>query len=140
MTPGDRIREACESTGLSQSEVARRIGVKIQQLQQIVRGEVIRSKHLPAIANALGVDVAWLVSGNGPAPAWAVSHTATSVAEPPPEHVLVGFMSDLRDQMAAMQKKMDALMSLLPPQAQPPALKTTARVRQQYHFLTPVPK
>ena len=130
----------CEATGKSQSSLARDLGMNSQDLWKILTGKVQRTKHFPAIANALGVDVAWLVSGNGPAPAWAVSHTATSVAEPPPEHVLVGFMSDLRDQMAAMQKKMDALMSLLPPQAQPPALKTTARVRQQYHFLTPVPK
>lgn len=34
-------------------------------------GEVKRSKHLPAIAAAIGVDVTWLTTGAGPAPTWA---------------------------------------------------------------------
>lgn len=103
MTPGDRIREACESTGLTQSEVARRIGVKVQQLQEIMRGDVKRTKHFPAIAKALGVDVAWLTTGKGVAPPWA-SHTQE--AQPPPEHEISAKLTALQTQIDRLESAM----------------------------------
>ena len=65
-TIGDRVREAMEFAGLSQSELARRIGKKQQAIQQILSGTTQRSRYLPEIARETGCRLEWLLTGVGP--------------------------------------------------------------------------
>lgn len=62
-----RVRRLREKLGLSQSELAARIGtgVKQQSLDQIERGLVSRPRFLPELAQALGTSVQWLLTGEG---------------------------------------------------------------------------
>jgi transcriptional regulator with XRE-family HTH domain len=60
---GARIRQKIKEMGITQAELARRVGIAPQNLQDILDGKVKRTKHVPAIASALGVDVTWLTSG-----------------------------------------------------------------------------
>jgi len=52
---GSIIRAAREAKGLSQTDLARAIGIKQQSLQSIERGETARSKFLPEIVTELGI-------------------------------------------------------------------------------------
>lgn len=62
---GDRIRERREELGLSQSEVARQLGLKPQSIQQWEDGSAQpRPKRYPEICRVLNVSRAWLVGGS----------------------------------------------------------------------------
>ena len=65
-TIGERVREAMEVAGLSQSELARRIGKKQQAIQQILSGTTQRSRYLPEIARETRCSLDWLLTGVGP--------------------------------------------------------------------------
>lgn len=52
----NRIRRARKESGLSQSELARRVGLKPQAIQAIEAGKVQKPRHLLEIAAVLGVD------------------------------------------------------------------------------------
>jgi len=67
-----RLRLAVEKAGESQAEVARRSGISPQNFQRLLNGMVKHSKHLPAIAGVLKVDVRWLTTGSSPVPTWAI--------------------------------------------------------------------
>lgn len=56
----DRVKAARQKAGLSQSELARRIGVKPQAIQAIESGRVRRTKYLLAIARATDVSPEYL--------------------------------------------------------------------------------
>lgn len=60
--------------GLTQDALAEKIGIRQPSLSAILTGETKRTKHLPAIARALGCQIEWLETGDGPIEA--------SVAEP----------------------------------------------------------
>ncbi|MEG3089750.1 XRE family transcriptional regulator [Sphingomonas sp. PB4P5] len=60
MTLGERIEERLTATGLSQSELGRRIGVSQATIAHLVRGRSVGSKHLHAIARGLGTSTAYL--------------------------------------------------------------------------------
>lgn len=51
---------------MTQSDLARRIGVKPQSIQAIESGKARGSKHLVSIADALDVSARWLQHGAGP--------------------------------------------------------------------------
>ncbi len=59
-TLAQRLRHAREAAGLSQSALARAVGIKPQTIQLIEAGRVRRPRHLIDIANALKVSVGWL--------------------------------------------------------------------------------
>lgn len=64
----DRLAEARERAGFSQSELARRIGVKPQSVQQWEgAGTTPRSHRLASLAMALGVTKEWLLVGGSAA-------------------------------------------------------------------------
>ena len=71
MDVADRVRKGCSALGISQAELARRVGIEPTQLLDIFRSKTGRSKHLPKIAEVLDVPVVWLTSGLGAAPPWA---------------------------------------------------------------------
>jgi transcriptional regulator with XRE-family HTH domain len=68
---GARIRAALKARNCSASELARKCGFSRQNMQRFIDGAVERSKHFPAIAKALGVQVDWLLTGDeSVAPTW----------------------------------------------------------------------
>jgi len=62
-TLAQRLRYTREAAGLSQSALARAVGIKPQTIQLIEAGKVKRPRHLIEIANALKVSGAWLSGG-----------------------------------------------------------------------------
>lgn len=65
----DRLRWAMDVAGISQSDLARKIGVTPQSVQYLSTPEnnARGSKHTNAIARATGVSAQWLEMGYGPA-------------------------------------------------------------------------
>lgn len=57
-----RLRKARKKAGLSQPELAERSGVSQQAISRIERGEQKGTSFLVALADACGVDPAWLYS------------------------------------------------------------------------------
>jgi phage repressor protein C with HTH and peptisase S24 domain len=69
---GDRVRERRHALGLSQPQLAKKVGgITYQAIQQLENGG--GSRHLVGIARALGVTAEWLQDGVGPSPAKAVA-------------------------------------------------------------------
>ena len=68
---GDRVRERRRALGLSQPQLAKKVGgITYQAIQQLEAGG--GTKHLVGIARALGVTAEWLQDGVGPSPSKAV--------------------------------------------------------------------
>jgi phage repressor protein C with HTH and peptisase S24 domain len=63
---GDRVRERRTALGLSQPQLAKKVGgITYQAIQQVEAGG--GTKHLVGIARALDVTAEWLQDGHGPA-------------------------------------------------------------------------
>lgn len=78
----DRMRDAMRAAKLSQSELARRIGVVQGTIAQILSGDTARSKYLPDIAEQLRVSVRWLKGeSDDPSPAGALSLSRAEAVE-----------------------------------------------------------
>lgn len=66
-TFGDRLAGAREALGLSQSELAKRIGVKLKTLQSWEDDfSEPRANKLSMLAGVLNVSLIWLLNGEGP--------------------------------------------------------------------------
>ena len=65
-TLGSRIAAAREECEMSQSGLARRIGVRPQSISALEIGVSKTSVHLAQIAIVLGVNASWLIHGTGP--------------------------------------------------------------------------
>ena len=65
-TFGDRLSVAREHAGMDQAQLARRIGVKLQTLQnwESDRAEP-RANRLQMLAGLLNVSIVWLMTGSG---------------------------------------------------------------------------
>lgn len=112
-TFGDRLGLAREAMGLSQADLAHRIGVKLQTLRnwEDDRAEP-RANRLQMLAGLLNAPMVWLMSGEGAAPA------AGSVANPGDE--AAGCMRELRalraeqativERMARLEKRLRAAL------------------------------
>ena len=78
MDTGARIKQARLAAGLTQKELAEKVGVKFSAIHKYENGMVVNLKRetLSALAEALGVKVSWLLCLEGeesaPAPARAV--------------------------------------------------------------------
>lgn len=66
MSIGNRIRQIRKDRKLSQEALALRAGISQGTIGQLENNPAQSSKHLPAIARALGVSVDWLETGTGP--------------------------------------------------------------------------
>lgn len=65
-TMGDRLLAARERAGLSEAELARRLGVRAKTLTAWEADEVEpRSNHLRTLSGLLGVSLIWLLTGEG---------------------------------------------------------------------------
>jgi phage repressor protein C with HTH and peptisase S24 domain len=79
-TVGDRVRERRLALKLSQPQLAKKAGgITYQAIQQLEAGG--GTKHLVAIARALGVSAEWLQDGTGPAPSGRIVPSRAALAE-----------------------------------------------------------
>ena len=77
---GDRVRERRLALKLSQPQLAKKAGgITYQAIQQLEAGG--GTKHLVAIARALGVSAEWLQDGSGPAPSGKTAPSRAALAE-----------------------------------------------------------
>lgn len=82
---GARLREERDRVGISQRELARRIGLSASMISQIESGQSKPSvSTLYAIVTELGVSVDEVFSGNGDRPAASDGDHAGAVGEPSP--------------------------------------------------------
>jgi len=65
MSIGSRIREARKARGISQKELADKIGIRQPSLSQLETGESQGTTYLARIASVLGVNPLWLETGKG---------------------------------------------------------------------------
>lgn len=77
----DRLKFARKNAGLSQVELAERVGIKQASISEIERGLTRSSGHLVKIAQACGVDPVWLSEGVRPAGQANVNPQVESNAE-----------------------------------------------------------
>lgn len=66
MKLSERIRAARQHAGLTQRELADKIGIAQTAISQLESGKTQRSTYLLAIASACGVNSFWLAEGTGP--------------------------------------------------------------------------
>ena len=64
MTLSSRLQKSMDKAGMSQNELARRVGVSQAAIQKLISGKSETSRNIFEIANCLGVDPTWLVSGD----------------------------------------------------------------------------
>lgn len=60
----DRLIYARKLADKTQGEIAEAVGMSQSNYSQLEKGKVMSSTALPQLANALGVDVNWLITGN----------------------------------------------------------------------------
>ncbi|MFP9227574.1 LexA family protein [Pectobacterium cacticida] len=65
MTIASRVKFKRDELGLTQSELAEKVGTSQQAIDQLENGKTRRPRYLPELASALGVTVDWLLSGVG---------------------------------------------------------------------------
>lgn len=102
----DRLREMMKQRGLSQSELARRVGVAQATIYKLVSGTIYSTKHLHKIARELGTTPAYL-SGEiddaleGALPPVRTVHFVTMQVALPPEPALARMFEGLLRMMPA---------------------------------------
>ena len=65
-TLSDRLRYALERKHLRKSDLARELGVKHQVIQYLCENNAKHSKFSYQLADILGINPSWLISGHGP--------------------------------------------------------------------------
>ena len=83
----DRIREAREQAGVSQTELARLLGVTRSACSQweSVQGTAPRRQRLEQLAQLLGVSFEWLATGRGAGGADVIEAPVPGPSELPPD-------------------------------------------------------
>lgn len=69
----DRIRASRHHLGISAEHVARRVDVSTTSVLRWETGTSPASHYLPALADALGVSIEWLLTGEGAGPGEAAA-------------------------------------------------------------------
>jgi transcriptional regulator with XRE-family HTH domain len=65
MSIGSRIKETRKFRGMSQKDLAAKIGIKQPSLSELETGESTGTTYLARIASVLGVNPLWLETGKG---------------------------------------------------------------------------
>ena len=65
MSIGNRVRKARKDKGMSQIELATKVGISQSALSELENGESVSTTKIASFASALGVSALWLESGKG---------------------------------------------------------------------------
>lgn len=65
MSIGERVREARKEAGITQQQLADKVGVSQPALSELENGDSYGTTRLAAIASVLGVSALWLETGRG---------------------------------------------------------------------------
>lgn len=105
-TFGDRIAGAREAAGMTQKDLANRLGIKLDTLKGWENDiKEPRANKLQMVAGVLGVSISWLLTGTGEGPTEPVE-----TGEVPADlSSLLGEMRSLRTQMQQQVEKMGQL-------------------------------
>jgi transcriptional regulator with XRE-family HTH domain len=66
MTIGQRLKQVRKERGLTQVELAARVGMKQSTLSDLELGKSAGTTNLAVVASVLGVNALWLETGRGP--------------------------------------------------------------------------
>lgn len=109
-TFGDRLAGAREAAGLSQSDLAKRLGVRLTTVQGWEDdASEPRSNRLQMVAGMLSVSIRWLLTGEGDgleAPSAPGTHDAATVD-------VLADLARMRAQMLALTQEMGQMESRL---------------------------
>lgn len=107
-TFGDRLTLAREAQAMSQEELARRLGIRLQTLQnwEADRSEP-RANRLQMLAGVLGVSMIWLLTGEGEGGPSLRERDRKSISAE-----LSGLLGEIRDLRIANAKANDRLAKL----------------------------
>ncbi len=98
-TFGDRLTGAREGAGLTQEDLARRLGIRLTTLQNWEEDmSEPRANRLQMLAGMLNVSIRWLLTGEGDGPDGPVS----AAPIPPAAQAVLVEMARLRAAMQAM--------------------------------------
>lgn len=114
MFNADRMRARMAERSLSQSELARRVGVSQASIYRLVKGEAYGSKHLHRIARELGTTPAYL-AGETDDP------DLGALPAPPPRPLTVMMSVNLPSERA-LARMFQALLAGIDPAASPDEL------------------
>jgi len=102
-TFGDRVAGARERAGMSQADLARRLGVKLKTLKAWENDtSEPRANKLSMMAGMLNVSLLWLLSGEGQGPAGP-----EDAGELSPD--VTGLLTEIRDIRAQLARSADRL-------------------------------
>ena len=106
-TFGDRLAAAREGAGLSQGDLAARIGVR-KAVLVAWEGDTKepRANRLQMLSGMLGVSLSWLLTGRGEGPDEPIEDTG------PADPDLVGILSEMRSLRAQMNHSVERLAVL----------------------------
>ncbi len=113
-TFGDRMAAAREAAGMSQAELARRLGVKIKTVMGWEQDtSEPRANKLQMLAGLLNVSITWLLTGEGdgvepPSEESALAHDASVVMTEMRQ--LRGEMGRLNDRLGRLEKRLRTIL------------------------------
>jgi len=64
MNIGDRVKFRRDAMGLTQAELAEKVGTSQQSIEQLEGGKTKRPRYLPELASFLDVSIDWLLGGS----------------------------------------------------------------------------
>ncbi|ARU94587.1 LexA family protein [Tatumella citrea] len=64
MNIGDRVKIKRDSLGLTQTQLAEKVGTSQQSIEQLEGGKTKRPRYLPELSSVLGVSAKWLLEGS----------------------------------------------------------------------------
>ena len=109
-TFGDRIAGAREGLALSQSDLARKLGIKLKTLRDWENDlSEPRANKLQMMSGVLNVSLVWLLTGEGDGP----TDPADDGGSDNPTAEIIGEISELRREMARLVSRMGDLESRL---------------------------
>lgn len=109
-TFGDRLAGAREQAGMTQAELAKRLGVKLKTLKSWEDDlSEPRANKLSMMAGMLNVSLLWLLSGEGDAP--EAPQDSVELSEDVID--LLGEIRDIRSQLALSTDRLDRLEKAL---------------------------
>lgn len=109
-TFGDRIAGAREGLALSQSDLARKLGIKLKTLRDWENDlSEPRANKLQMMSGVLNVSLVWLLTGEGDGP----TDPADDGGSDNPTAEIIGEIGELRREMARLVSRMGDLESRL---------------------------